>query len=302
MHTLFNVFGAVLALIFFRPLIALSDLVSCGYGVFAIATFHTLFNLLNTCILAWFVKPIEKLVTLIVAESAGDKDESRLKYISSRQFGTPSISISQAFKEVARFGDIMHKSLPVIRDAVNETDPDKFEDERMQLVHYEELSDKLEYMIAQFLNSLSTESLSEEEAEEVKVLYRVIGEFESLGDSGENISRILDRERVHNRKLDVEMISKINLMIDKVDVAYTVMNENLRTAVNGSLKDISNAYNAEDDINETRNKLREEGIIQIERHTGNYQSLNYFLDIISELEAMGDFMINVSQSIVRNDG
>ena len=141
-----------------------------------------------------------------------------------------------------------------------------------------------------------------EEAEEVKVLYRVIGEFESLGDSGENISRILDRERVHNRKLDVEMISKINLMIDKVDVAYTVMNENLRTAVNGSLKDISNAYNAEDDINETRNKLREEGIIQIERHTGNYQSLNYFLDIISELEAMGDFMINVSQSIVRNDG
>lgn len=301
-HTLFNVFGAVLALIFFRPLIALSDLVSCGYGVFAIATFHTLFNLLNTCILAWFVKPIEKLVTLIVAESAGDKDESRLKYISSRQFGTPSISISQAFKEVARFGDIMHKSLPVIRDAVNETDPDKFEDERMQLVHYEELSDKLEYMIAQFLNSLSTESLSEEEAEEVKVLYRVIGEFESLGDSGENISRILDRERVHNRKLDVEMISKINLMIDKVDLAYTVMNDNLRAAVNGSLKDISNAYNAEDDINETRNKLREEGIIQIERHTGNYQSLNYFLDIISELEAMGDFMINVSQSIVRNDG
>ena len=98
------------------------------------------------------------------------------------------------------------------------------------------------------------------------------------------------------------MISKINLMIDKVDLAYTVMNDNLRTAVNGSLKDISNAYNAEDDINETRNKLREEGIIQIERHTGNYQSLNYFLDIISELEAMGDFMINVSQSIVRNDG
>ena len=91
-------------------------------------------------------------------------------------------------------------------------------------------------------------------------------------------------------------------MIDKVDLAYTVMNDNLRTAVNGSLKDISNAYNAEDDINETRNKLREEGIIQIERHTGNYQSLNYFLDIISELEAMGDFMINVSQSIVRNDG
>lgn len=300
-HTLFNVFGAVLALLAFHPLLALSDSIACGYGVFSIATFHTLFNLFNTCILAWFVKPIEKLLIFMVSSSADDRDESKLKYISSRQFGSPSISISQAFKEVARFGEIMHKSLSVIRDAVNETNPDKFEDERMTLVQYEELSDKLEYMIAQFLNSLSTETLSEEEAEEVKVLYRVIGELESLGDSGENISRILDRERVHNRKLDAEMIAKINLMLEKVDAAYIVMTENLNAAASSGLKDISNAYNAENEINEMRNKLREEGIVQIEQHSGNYQSLNYFLDVISELEAMGDFMINVSQAVVRNE-
>ena len=51
----------------------------------------------------------------------------------------------------------------------------------------------------------------------------------------------------------------------------------------------------------TTGNSREEGIAQIESHTGNYQSLNYFLDIIAELEAMGDFMINVSQAVVRND-
>ena len=168
----------------------------------------------------------------------------------------------------------------------------------MALVQLEEVSDKMEYQIADFLNRLTTEPLSDEEASQVKILYRVIGELESLGDSGENISRILERERVHNRKFDEKAVANINLMIDKINKAYDVMVDNLKSAVSGNLDDISNAYQSEDDINETRNRLRNEGIGQIEQQTGNYQSLNYFLDIISELEAMGDFMINVSQAVL----
>lgn len=316
-HTLFNVFGAVLALIFFNPFINLVGAITALVGldnpataanasawscIFGVATFHTLFNLLGTCILGWFTKPIEKFITLLVKKSEdNDTDNGKLVYISSRQFGTPSISIGLAFKEVAHFSEILCTGFDNVRNAVNEKDPDKFENYRMKLVQLEELSDKIEYQIATFLNNVSSEALSEEESEQVKVLYRVIGEMESLGDSGENISRILERERVHNRKFDEIAIEKINLMISKVEDAYKIMTENLGKAATDSLTDISNAYNAEDIINETRNKLREEGINQIENHTGNYQSLNYFLDIISELEAMGDFMINVSQAVVRND-
>lgn len=91
----------------------------------------------------------------------------------------------------------------------------------MKLVHLEELSDKLEYEIAGFLSNVSTGNLTEEEAEQVKVLYRVIGELESLGDSGENISRILERERVHNRKFDDDSISKILTLSSKVEKAMT---------------------------------------------------------------------------------
>lgn len=99
----------------------------------------------------------------------------------------------------------------------------------MKLVHLEELSDKLEYEIAGFLSNVSTGNLTEEEAEQVKVLYRVIGELESLGDSGENISRILERERVHNRKFDDDSISKILTLSSKVEKGYDVMVENLKT-------------------------------------------------------------------------
>lgn len=317
-HTLFNVTGAVLALIFFRPLLNLSGDVVTMFslpdpctaaagesaalaGVFGIATFHTFFNLFNTCLLAWFTKPMEKLVTGLVSGSgeSGDDDSLKLKYISARHFGTAAISISLAYKEVAHFGQRMHEGFQLIINAVNETDPDKFEECRSGLVQLEELSDKMEYRIADFLGAVTTESISEDEAAQIKVLYRIIGELESLGDSGENISRILERERIHNRVLDKDSIDKINIMLGTVDKAYGVMADNLRLAAEGDVTDISNAYKAEDVINDTRDRLRNDGIGRIEHHTGNYQSLNYFLDIIAELEAMGDFMINISQALVK---
>lgn len=306
-HTLFNIFGAVLALIFFHPFIKMVSCIAGGLQtswscILGIAIFHTLFNLLDTCILAWFAGPIEKLVNLLVKTSEEDsEDKSRLIYISARHFGTPAISIAQAFKEVAHFASVLHEGFDNVKLAVNEKDPDEFEKYRMNLVQLEEISDRMEYHIAAFLNNVSNESISEEEADEIKVLYRIIGELESLGDSGENISRILERERVHNRKFDDDTIRKINLMIDVTDKAYKVMSENLEATVSGNVTDISNAYAVEDEINSMRNTLREQCVNQIEQHAGNYQSLNYFLDIISELEAMGDFMINVSQAIVRSE-
>ena len=77
--------------------------------------------------------------------------------------------------------------------------------------------------------------------------------------------------------------------------------DSLREAMNGNLSDISNAYEAENDINKTRDKFRNLAIEQIEMREGNYYSANYFFDIIAELEAMGDFMINISQAAVRNE-
>ena len=101
-------------------------------------------------------------------------------------------------------------------------------------------------------------------------------------------------------KFDSESLDMMNKLVCKVDYAYKVMIFNLKEASEGHLTDISNAYDAEDEINKTRDAFRNKSIEQIEKREGNYLSNNYFLDFISELEAMGDFMINVSQSIVKN--
>lgn len=298
-HFLFNISIAVIILIFYRPFIGLISLITTS-PLYGICIFHTLFNLLGTLILVWFSDIIVNMLNIMFP--SGEKtDEGLLKYIGNYPIGTAAISIAQAMKEVQHFGIISHEGFKYVPKALNETDPDKFEKYRMKLVEYEEISDKLEIKIANFLNGIKSTEISLEDGEEIRLLFRIIGELESLGDSCENISRILERERVHNMKFDDNAISRMNELINKVDKAYDVMNSNLREAMNGNLSDISNAYEAENDINKTRDKFRNLAIEQIEMREGNYYSTNYFFDIIAELEAMGDFMINISQAAVRNE-
>ena len=125
----------------------------------------------------------------------------------------------------------------------------------------------------------------------------MLGELESLGDSGESISRILSRKNIHKKMFDQDSIKKLNSMADLVEETYDVMITNLKKAFNGSLTEISNAYAAEDRINNLRNNLRDEEIESIENERKNYQTSVYYMDIVSEFEKMGDFMIDISQSL-----
>ena len=188
------------------------------------------------------------------------------------------------------------------REAINETNADKFEELRGKLVKYEEISDRIEYEIAQFLNAVSSDEVSEKTSKEIKAMYKVIGELESLGDSGETISRILSRRNIHKKEFDADSIKKLNQLTDLVEKAYDLMIENLNLAFSGKLGDIANAYAAEDHINTLRNNLRDAAIEDIDSNNKTYQSSVYFMDIISELERMGDFMINISQSLQRAYG
>ena len=133
----------------------------------------------------------------------------------------------------------------------------------------------------------------------IKAMYKIIGELESLGDSGEAISRMLSRRNEHKKSFDTATIEKINLMIAKVDSAYEVMIANLTAAHEGTLTSIANAYDAEEQINALRNELREAEIEALDNNDKNYQTSVYYIDIINELEHMGDFMINISQSLER---
>ena len=321
-HTIFNVFGVIWALILFKPFLMLvGGIIACfglpnpaadGFAVsapntpdstaalYGLSMLHTLFNTINTLILVWFVKFIEKAVTWIIKAPKNQEQEVfRLKYISAGPLATPELATEQAFDEIIHFAQISQRGLGYAKDAIAETDVDKFEEWRQKLVKYEEISDRIEYEIAAFLNAVSVGDISRETSLKIKAMYKIIGELESLGDSGESISRILSRRNIHKKSFDEATIKKLMEMVAEVDHAYVVMVDNLIAAHRGALEEISNAYNAEDRINNMRNNLRDAEIEELENEGKSYQTSVYYMDIVNELERMGDFMINVSQDLER---
>lgn len=322
-HTIFNVFGVIWALIFFKPFLALvgnvielfglpnpaaegfavsaQDSPDATAALYGLSMLHTLFNTFNTLIMIWFTKLIEKAVVWIVKAPKNQEQEVfRLKYISAGPLATPELATEQAFDEIIHFAQISKNGLAYAGAAIQESDPDKFEELRGKLVKYEEISDRIEYEIATFLNSVSAGDISEETSVKIKAMYKIIGELESLGDSGESISRILSRKNIHKKAFDQDTLKKLDDMVSSVNDAYEAMIFNLKAAHKGDLEEISNAYNAEDRINNLRNNLREAEIEDIESSGKNYQTSVYYMDIVSELEKMGDFMINISQALEKS--
>ena len=321
-HTIFNVFGVIWALILFRPFLGLVGRIiellgfpnpaAEGFAVtdpdgadgtaslYGLSMLHTLFNLINTLILVWFTDLIAKVVSKLVKQPENIEEKPyRLKYINAGPLATPELATEQAIKEIIHFANISRNGLGYARAAINETDPDKFEELRGKLVKYEEISDRIEYEIASFLNAVSEGEISESTSYKIKAMYKIIGEMESLGDSGESISRILSRRNVHNKTFDQETVKKLNAMVDLVDNAYNVMITNLNLAESADLEEISNAYAAEERINGLRDHLRDEEINSLEDNRKNYQTSVYYMDIVSELEKMGDYMINISQALYK---
>ncbi len=322
-HTIFNLFGVIWALILFKPFLRLVGIITENvFGVpnpaaegfvvtdsnspegtaalYGLSMLHTLFNLTNTLILIWFTKSIAKAVSWIIkAPKNQEKEVFRLQYISAGPLATPELSVEQAFEEIINFAKISKNGADYAKDAINEADSDKFEELRKKLVKYEEISDRIEYEIATFLNKVSVEEISESTSMKIKAMYKIIGELESLGDSGETLSRILSRKNIHKKEFDSESIKNLNAMADAVNATYDVMIENLTAAHKGELVEISNAYNAEDRLNTLRNNLRDSMIENIDSKGDNYQASVYFIDIINTYEQMGDFMINVSQDLER---
>lgn len=321
-HTLFNVFGVIWALLLFKPFTALigiliaamglpnpTELVNSGVmdptsdestaALYGLSMFHTLFNTFNTCILIWFIPQLAKIVTAIIKSKPNPEDEAfRLKYISAGNISTAEFAIGQAHKEILHFAEISRNGLQYIRQAVNAQKESDFEEYRQKLVKYEEIADRIEFEIAAFLNAIPQEEISEHTRSTINSMYKVINELESLGDSGEAISRILSRRNIQGKSFDEWNLKNINTMIDLVDKSYVVMIDNLARNDESALG-LKAAVDCEIEINEMRNILREEEIKRIEKNGSCYLSSVYYLDVISEIERMGDFIINISQTATK---
>lgn len=309
-HLVFNLFGVIWVLCVFRWFVGgvceiwgvefkpgtPSD-VSPDKLNAILATFHTSFNVINTCILIGFIKYLEKLVMWIIPSRPEQKDtDSQLKFISGGLMSTSELSILQAWKEVHVFAVRAQRMIGMIHDLFYEQDNTQFTKIYSRIEKYEGICDRMEYEIAQYLNQVADGRLSDQSKHEVHKMLRIVSELESVGDANFNLSRYIRHKHDNAIVFTEEQRKNIEQMIYLLTTSQAMMVEALER---GSISqdEFFEMTNMENEINNFRDELKNRNMQAITEHEYEYSVGVNYMDIILELEKMGDYIINVDEAI-----
>ena len=262
---------------------------------FALAAFHTMFNVTNTFILIWFIPQIERLVCMIIKPKKNDEEEEfRLRFIQGGIMATPELSLFEAQKEITSFAERIQRMFGMVRDLLHEKDLTKFNKLYSRIEKYEDISDNMEIEIAKYLNGVSDAHLSDETKAKVRSMMRQITEIESIGDSCYNIARTINRKSEQQEDFTEEQYQHIHQMFELTDDSLTQMN--LLFSGPKDRMDAHLSFNIENEINNYRNQLRNQNISDINEHKYTYEMGTLYMDIITECEKLGDYVINVVEA------
>ena len=312
-HLVFNLFGVIWVLCVFRWFVGgvckvwgvdftpgIPSDVSPDKLNAILATFHTAFNVLNTCILIGFIPLLEKLVILIIPSKPEQKDtDSQLKFISGGLMSTSELSILQAWKEVHVFAIRAQRMIGMVHDLFYENDDTQFTKIYTRIEKYEGICDRMEYEIAQYLNQVADGRLSDQSKHEVHKMLRIVSELESVGDSNFNLSRYIKHKHEGNIVYTETQEKNVEQMIYLLTAAQAKMVDALER-MNISQDEFYEMTNMENEINNFRDELKNRNMQAITDKEYDYSVGVNYMDIILELEKMGDYIINVEEAIYEN--
>lgn len=304
-HLFFNVFGVIWVLCVFKHfvnfacgLVGFNPMVDVPTGTqltFALAAFHSCFNVSNTIILLPFVKHVAKVCCWVWKPRANtDDDDFRLRFIQSGIMKTPELSVLEAQKEIQSFAERIQRMFGMVRDLLGEKNEDKFVKIYDRIDKYENISDNMEIEIAKYLDQVSNAHLSDETKGKIRSMLRQISELESIGDACNNMGRTINRKFKSKEDFNERQYDHIHQMFELVDDALSQMNVLLK----GHREELNatRSFNIENEINNYRSQLRNENLTDINNHQYDYASGSMYMDIIQECEKLGDYVVNVVEA------
>ena len=304
-HLVFNVFGVMWVLVLFYPFTnAVSWFVTHVMKVsdpavavsFKLAAFHTAFNISNTFIMIWFVSLIEKTVCTLIKPKVED-EEYRLRYITGGMLSPAELSILQAHKEISLFAERTARMFNMVKELFYEKNEETFLKTYSRIEKYENISDRMEIEIANYLTEVSEGRLSSESKEEIRIMLRAVSEIESIADSCNNLARSIKRRNEFKSEFTEEQNKHLDHMFELVSGALNRMNLILHKPELVH-DDINPSYNIENEINNYRNQLKSRNIEDINNKLYQYQDGVYYMDMVSESEKLGDYVLNVVQAVI----
>jgi len=266
--------------------------IATSYGL---SLFHTMFNLINTCIMIWFAQVIAKVVTFVVKKKESD-EEFQLQYISTGLLSTSELSVLQAWKELKVYAERTEKMFKITRTLYYEQNENEFVKIYSRIQKYESISDRMEVEIAKYLTKVTDGRLSEESKHQIQTMLRVVSEIESVSDGCYNIARTIVRKRDDKAVYTKEMDANIDLMMNLVEGAIHQMRESMENS-QISNDEFNRSENIETEINNFRNQLKLQNISDVKDNKYDYQASVTYMDIIVECEKTGDYIINVVEAL-----
>ena len=333
-HVLFNVLGSIIVLCIFHPFMELVADISawcCGINpldidaamdarmadstllnpaggltskaqaavAFGLAMFPTVFNACNLLVMIWFTKQYVQIVCWIMPAKHKDEEEDfSLKYINHGLLQASELNITQAQKEIEVYGQRVGRMLGMAEEIVHlKSDDPKYAEVYSRMEKYEDISDKMEIEIGNYLNKVSEGRLSPNGKMRIAGMLRIISEIESIADCCFNVAKTTQRKLQNNVKFPDTINEEVDRMFAIVDKAMENMLAILKEMENPDESKIIKAYNIEREINSYRNQLRDTNIANINDKQYDFQDGIFFMDLIGEAEKMGDLMINVVEGV-----
>ena len=302
-HFVFNVFGVIWVLIIFHPFMQMVNWVVDTFFQssdpevaisYKLSAFHSIFNICNVCILIWGVKLIERTVCALIHPKEED-EEPRLRFITGGMLSTAELSILQARKEIHLFAERTHRMFGMVQDLLHTEKDDDFNKLFSRIEKYENISDNMELEIANYLNQVSEGRLSSESKLQIRAMLREVTEIESIGDSCYNLARTINRKRQTNQDFTEKQYEHIHLMMKLTNDALAQMIVVVEKPEHQNI-DINKSFNIENEINNYRNQLKNQNILDVNNKEYDYQMGVYYMDIIAECEKLGDYVVNVVEA------
>ena len=302
-HFVFNVFGVIWVLIIFHPFMQLVNWVVDTFFQtsnpevaisYKLSAFHSIFNICNVCILIWGVKLIERTVCALIHPKEED-EEPRLRFITGGMLSTAELSILQARKEIHLFAERTHRMFGMVQDLLHTEKDDDFNKLFSRIEKYENISDNMELEIANYLNQVSEGRLSSESKLQIRAMLREVTEIESIGDSCYNLARTINRKRQTNQDFTEKQYEHIHFMMKLTNDALAQMSVVVEKPEHQSI-DFNKSFNIETEINNARNQLTNQNILDVNNKEYDYQMGVYYMDIIAECEKLGDYIVNVVEA------
>lgn len=208
---------------------------------------------------------------------------------------TPELSLLEAKKEILKYSTIVKKMFNFIPSFLVEVDPQKSKEVFDRIEKYENITDKIEEEVATFLTKISESELSERSSKSVRSMLRIISNLEKIGDLNYSMALNIQKKNEHKAWFTPSQRDNMKAMFDLLNLAFDNMVANLNKETTDI--DINIAIELEKQVNELRNKIRDEHFVSIEKGEYNIKSGLYYNNMYTNCERIGDHIMNVNEAL-----